>query len=423
MQKIYLLLVVLFISVATAHTKAQRQNNLQREIDSLKLELRLRDIDQRTNHSANLLATQLQQQDKAINNIQDQIDRWVSFTEVFFGVVGVIIALAAFFGFRQIKQYSELVKRDQEEMEKIVTQSKEQQQAIKARHEELQKLKPEEALSSHSKKIIDETLVEARKQLEKSGFDALKNLYNAKALKAYDKKDWDTCVRYSENYLDFDENNVDVLNILVRSFGFLGNEKKALDTFKRAISVNPKSAGTYNNYAIALHQFGKTRDAIVHLNQVLSIDSKYYLAYINRGYYKALLGDAAAGLIDSNKAVELAPAVAESYLYRGLVYERLGNMDKALEDYNKAIELNANVDYGYNLRAWLEYKAGNFTEAITNANKDMELDPNNANPHYLSYLCYISLGDKIKAVNSLQKAVELEPDNTDYQKELKKFNL
>lgn len=387
MSKLTNLFAIALVLVSFSTSAQNRINSLQRENDSLKLELRLRDIDQRTNNISTALTARVEQQDRIIGNVEGQIDRWVSFTEVFFGVVGVILALFAFFGFRQIKQYAQIAERDQKELANIVQQSKKEQTAIKTRHEELKKLNPEVALSEQNKKVVKETLDEARKQLEKSGFDALKNLYQAKAITANNNQDWKNCLRYAENYLDFDDKNPEMWNLWARSMAEQNNLDQTIEGLKKIIEIDPKIAKTYNNYGVTLLRQGRHEESIGFLNKATQLDSNYSIAFLNRAIAK----------------------------------KELGQPSEALEDINKSIKLNPNQEKAFNIRGWLHYQLNEYRSALDDFRNAAKIDPEISGNHYGMFLCYNKLSQKENALECLNKAIQLDPANEKYVNDLKKF--
>ena len=77
-------------------------------------------------------------------------------------------------------------------------------------------------------------------------------------------------------------------NIIGASNKALGNLEKAIQAYKKALSINPYYADAYNNIGIALQRQGKREEAIEALNKALSINPNYPEAYLNLG--KALKG-------------------------------------------------------------------------------------------------------------------------------------
>ncbi|HMK25947.1 MAG TPA: tetratricopeptide repeat protein [Chitinophagaceae bacterium] len=444
------LISVAFCSLIFLSTNAQKGfAELQRQNDSLRLEIRLNEITGEYSNRLSDLHNELEKQKDIVSESKSATDRWITFIEVFFSVIGVIIGLLAFFGFRQIKQYTDIAKRDQRELETIVNKSRKDATAIKTRQEELQKFKPEEALTEQNKLLLQNTIDEARSKLAVAGFDALKNLYQAKAITAYDKKDWNATIRFSENYLDFDEMNADMWHRWAFSQTELGYEEKAIEGYDKAILFNPRLAKSYYNLGI-LHQRKNNNDvALDSYNKAIELDNKAASSYGGRGVlyfnqknYEAALADYnkaieldnkdagsyvrrgvlyfnqknyEAALADYNKAIELDNKAASSYGGRGLLYFDQKNYEMALADYNKAIELNNKDAYSYCNRGVLYFNQKNYEAALADYNRAIELDNKLSLMYWNRYLLFNEIEKIDNSIDDIKRALELEPENEIYK--------
>jgi tetratricopeptide (TPR) repeat protein len=376
---VFKLLFVFFLSNQLLF--GQNLSELQRENDSLRFEIRLGQIQQENRISINNLNNRLEGQDRLLTAIQNQTSNWITFIEVFFAIVAVIIGLFAFFGFRQIKQYTEMAKHDQQELEKMVSIMTEQQNAIRKRHEELQQFKPDEILTQQNKKVLEETISEAKQQLEKTGFDALKNFYQAKAIKASDKKDWSACLRYCENYLDFDEMNADMWHRWGRCAYENNNMQNALKGYDMAINLNPTLTKSFNNRAIVYAKLNKNEEALADYNKAIELNPQISGTYSSRGALYMKMGKEKETLDDMNLAIELDPKNAQAYTNRARLKLKSNKMEEALDDHNNAIKSDPNYGDAYNNRGVFKVEIGLISDAILDYNKALELDPEN--PIYL----------------------------------------
>ena len=319
------------------NVKSQNNAALTREIDSLRLEIRLQQSNHANATELTKLIERVDAQDKLIDTFKSNIGNWISFNEIFFGAIGILIALFAYFGFTQIKHYANLAKHDQREIEKILNDSKNQQESIKNRHEELQKFNPEEVLNEQSKKMLTNTVNEAKEQLKANGFDSLKNLFQAKAIAANEASDWDNLKRYCESYLDFDDSNADIWFRWARSMQELTFYEKALKGFSKAIEIESTHKAAYNSRGNVYAKLDKFTEAMADYDKAISIDNNYARAYYNRGllHYKFKKTDEA--LRDYGKAIELDPNYSNAYNNRGVLFQDLGKNQEALEDFTTAI--------------------------------------------------------------------------------------
>jgi tetratricopeptide (TPR) repeat protein len=153
-----------------------------------------------------------------------------------------------------------------------------------------------------------------------------------------------------------------------------GNLTKAIESYEKAIKINPDAAGAYNNLGLAYKDQGNLTKAIQ--------------------YYK--------------KAIELDPDAAKAYNNLGIVYANQGNHTKAIEYYKKTIELDPDDAEAYYNLGLTYYLQGNYTKAIQYYKKAIELDPDDAAKAYINLgLLYVQQGNTTKGIKLLQKAARL----------------
>jgi tetratricopeptide (TPR) repeat protein len=71
-------------------------------------------------------------------------------------------------------------------------------------------------------------------------------------------------------------------------------------------------------------------------DRAIKLDSRYVLAYNNRGIVKGTMGNYQAAISDFTKAIELDPFYGDSFFNRGLAYYQLRQNDKACADWKVA---------------------------------------------------------------------------------------
>jgi tetratricopeptide (TPR) repeat protein len=90
----------------------------------------------------------------------------------------------------------------------------------------------------------------------------------------------------------------------------LNRPEKALESFNRAIDIDPTRADGYLGRANTLNTLKRFEEA----------------------------------LVDYNKALEIDPTLANAYVNRGSAYSHLGQYKKAIADYEKGLELDPEID-------------------------------------------------------------------------------
>lgn len=118
--------------------------------------------------------------------------------------------------------------------------------------------------------------------------------------------------------------------------------------------------------------------ALADYDQVLKIDSKYALAYNNRGYLKMQrLNDVSGALADFNRSVSINPNFARAYNNRGFLKEKkLNDIKGALADYGKSLQIDPTDASVYNNRGLLKDEGINDVQgALADYNQAISADP------------------------------------------------
>lgn len=125
-----------------------------------------------------------------------------------------------------------------------------------------------------------------------------------------------------------------------------GNFIGAVDSYKKANAINPKSAKVINNWGIALQYMGKLDEANGKYDEAIRVNPNFSPAYFNKGflYYNTRrFGEAIDNL---ELAISLNPNHIDSYFICAKAYEAMGNFDRAASLYNKIIEKAPDLDAG-----------------------------------------------------------------------------
>ena len=147
-------------------------------------------------------------------------------------------------------------------------------------------------------------------------FKEMRIIYLTKAKCFSLKGDFENAAKELGNYLDLDNNDVEVLLQRGLTYGALEKVKEAIFDFTKVINMK----------------------ANVSKIQLAS-------AYEARGDAKNQLKDIFGAMEDLNMAIYLAPNLKSSYLVRGNIYYNKKNYPLALKDYNKVLSIdNDDID-------------------------------------------------------------------------------
>ena len=113
----------------------------------------------------------------------------------------------------------------------------------------------------------------------------------------------------------------------------------AIESFAKAIELNPDFAKAYTNRAVTYQCKGLFDRAIADHTKAIELKSDHPEAYNNRGTAYGEQGDYDRAIADHTKAIELNPNLTEAYNNRGVAYYKQSDYNRAIEDYTQAIQL------------------------------------------------------------------------------------
>ena len=167
--------------------------------------------------------------------------------------------------------------------------------------------------------------------LSQNQIQHLINLYNQGQLR-------EIINQASQMLLEF-PNSSTLFNVIGVANKGLGKFEKAIEAYKKAISIKPDYAEAHNNIGNALQDQGKLDDAIEAFNKALSIKPDYAEAYNNLGITLKEKGKFDEAIEAYNKALSIKPDYAEVCNNLGNVLQDQGKLDEAIEAYNKALSI------------------------------------------------------------------------------------
>ena len=115
-----------------------------------------------------------------------------------------------------------------------------------------------------------------------------------------------------------------------------GDYRGAIDTYTRAINLNPKDAEAYLGRAAAYERLGSFDRSLDDFDHALALLPNDAGVYVDRGLVYELVGDNHLALRDYTRALELDPNNAEARFNCGNVYTKLGDTGRAVENYKVA---------------------------------------------------------------------------------------
>ncbi len=194
------------------------------------------------------------------------------------------------------------------------------------------------------------------------------------------------------------------------AYAKLGDYRRAIEDYDKAIEINPKCLEAYNNRGAAYAKLGNYRRATEDYDRAIEIDPECVLSYVYRGSAYLELANPGKALSDYDRAVGIDPENPDGYANRGAAYDKLGNYRQAVSDYDRAVEINHDYAWAYNGRGASYAKLGNRSQAISDYDKAIEIKPEYSEAHYNRGVLYQGLGNHRQAIEDFNRAIEIKPD-------------
>lgn len=214
-------------------------------------------------------------------------------------------------------------------------------------------------------------------ELEKAGdeldkADAFKQksqfaLY-ARAMILQREKKYDSAIKVCKQSIAMDKRHPYPRNILGRIYFDRGQYQQALDSFKKAVELEPD----------------------------------FLPGYTNLGAVSFILGDHGQSIGYFQRAIQINPAAYRSYYGLALVYENVGNNALAVAALGRSLELNPGDPAAIQKLGEVQLKAGKYTEALETGRQMQERGLNGA--FEILGDAALHLGDTQKAISYLEKA-------------------
>lgn len=182
----------------------------------------------------------------------------------------------------------------------------------------------------------------------------------------------------------------------------LGNDPKAAEYYRKAISVSPTDIPLRLTYAKLLDKLDQEEAAVEEYNYILtkSIDNKDVLYSLERIYKKKL---------------EASPSDSDLTSNLGAILQKQNKLDEALAYYKKAEQLDpSNINTRINVGTLYQQKE-DYKTAIVAYDSVLILYPDNLNANIYKAQCLAALGNVKEAQAAYKKVLALDPTNTEAQ--------
>lgn len=193
----------------------------------------------------------------------------------------------------------------------------------------------------------------------------------------------------------------------------LGNTESAIESYKKALSIQPDYVDAYYNMGIAYKAQGKLEEAIKVYKKVLSIRPQYAEAHYNMGNIFKVQGKLEAAIRSYRSALSHKPDYVHAYNNLGTSLREQGRLEEAIEAYTMALSIKPDyADASNNLGNAIQ-QLGKPEEAIVAYTKAISLNPNHTDA-WMNMGSALQEQDKLsEAIESYKKALSINPNYAD----------
>ena len=192
-----------------------------------------------------------------------------------------------------------------------------------------------------------------------------------------------------------------------------GRSEAAARLAREALDLEPESPDALLHLARALHNQGRSTEALAQLERAVSLDAGHAVAWHDLGHVRRALGRLPEALRAFRRALECLPGYRSAGMNLGVTLSLLERPDEALDAFQALIgddprDVEALVNAGLSLQA-----LGRMDEARDAYERALALDESHAVAWcYLGVLRNEAL-DTDGALEALQRAVELDPSDVE----------
>ena len=189
-----------------------------------------------------------------------------------------------------------------------------------------------------------------------------------------------------------------------------GEPQAALESYNRAIELNPAYAYALCNRGVVLASLRQLDEALASYDAALALDPQDSITHFNRGVLLQEQRHWKGALQSYALAIQYDPGRFHSHFNRGVVLKEMQQWDAALASFDQAIVIDFKVAAAHFNRGVLLQQRGQLDAALQSYNKAIELDPG-------LYLAYFKCGGIYqeqktpdKAVASYDRAIAIRKD-------------
>lgn len=160
-----------------------------------------------------------------------------------------------------------------------------------------------------------------------------------------------------------------------------GRIDEAVESFRRALNMDPNYAVPHYNWGNLLARQGKLEEAADHYRKALETEPDYAEAHNNLGNVLLARGELKDALRHLTRALELTPHEAQVHFNLGVVLASEGRLEEAVGHYQKAVRINPDYAEAYHNAGIILAAQGRLENAVDHFQQALRIRPEFAEAH------------------------------------------
>jgi lipoprotein NlpI len=157
------------------------------------------------------------------------------------------------------------------------------------------------------------------------------------------------------------------------AYAAIGELKRAIDDYNRALAIDAHRPSYYCDRAFALADLGQHDRAFADFDRAIAIAPDLAANYASRGVVFSAMGELDSAIADYDRALHRGPPEATTHYNRGNAHFDRRNLDLAIADYDSALRLDPWLRVALINRGFSFVCQGNFDAAMTDYDRAIEL--------------------------------------------------
>lgn len=189
----------------------------------------------------------------------------------------------------------------------------------------------------------------------------------------------------------------------------VGRHEEAIKCFDKALEVNPKHEGVWNNKGLALVNLGRFEEAIKYFDKAIELNPRLEEACNNKGLALMDLDRYEEAINYFDKAIEINPRYENAWNNKGVALARLGRHGEAINNYDRALKINLGFENAWDNKGLALLNLGRFEEAVICFDNALEINPRYEDAWNNKGVALGSLGRFEEALTCFDRVFEINP--------------